>query len=242
MITRARRLASFMRANGLAVVLGLAAVAGAGLAIRWISASHDAPPPRKAMQFTMVKVQPPPPPPRAPEPPPPTTPPKEIDQPESTRVELRATDIPPPDAPKPSGAPAAGPLALATEGTGPGDAFNLAGNPGGRGFLGGAGDGSGDGVGGGSGNRFGWYYARLASEIEEVFRRHRSISTASVRVEVRVWADASGRISRVQLLRSTGDPALDEAIQSVVGVRLREPPPADIPMPMIARLTARRPG
>jgi len=28
----------------------------------------------------------------------------------------------------------------------------------------------------------------------------------------------------------------------VVGLRLREPPPPDIPMPMIARVTARRPG
>jgi TonB family protein len=67
------------------------------------------------------------------------------------------------------------------------------------------------------------------------------MSAASTRVELRVWTDPSGRISKVQLIRSTGDPELDAVIQSVVGLKLREPPPRDIPMPMIARLTARRP-
>ncbi len=166
-----------------------------------------------------------------------------------TRVELKATDLaPPPDAPRPQSDPGPAPggrLALAAEGDGPGDAFNLVGNPGGRGLLsgGGLGDGAGDGLSqGGSGNRFGWYYAKLASEIEDALRRDKALSSASTRVEVRIWTDATGRISRVQLLRSTGDPKVDAAIQGIIGLRLREAPPAEIPMPMIARLTARRPG
>jgi TonB family protein len=61
-------------------------------------------------------------------------------------------------------------------------------------------------------------------------------------VELRIWADDAGRISRVQLVKSTGHPDLDEAIRSIVGLRLREPPPHDIPMPMVARFIARRPG
>jgi TonB family protein len=95
--------------------------------------------------------------------------------------------------------------------------------------------------GGGAGGRFGWYYARIASEIEAAFRRTRQLSNASAQVELRVWADRSGEITRVQLVRSTGDPRVEEAVQSIVGMRLLEPPPPEIPMPMIARLTARRP-
>jgi periplasmic protein TonB len=240
--------AEWLRANGSSLLFALALVVLLAFGIRWIAMNRNArPPPRKVMQFTAVRVLPQPPAVKPPPPPPqPVTPPKEIDQPRTTRVELKATDIPPPDAPRPSPEPGGGRLALAAEGEGPGDAFNLAGNPGGRGLLsgGGLGDGTGDGVGGGDGAaaRFGWYYVKIANEIEEAFRKQKVVNAASARVELRVWADPSGRISRVQLVRSTGDPRLDEAIQSVVGLRLREPPPRDIPMPMIARLTARRPG
>jgi len=216
-----------------AVVLGLV-----GLGIRWIVQSREAPPPRKVMQFTLVAVQPAPavkPPP----PPPPVTPPK-VEEPETTRVNLRPQDLLPPDEPRPA-APPAGPLALATEGEGPGDAFNLAGNPGGRSLLGGGGLGDGSGVGGGGGNPYGWYYAQVADELTEAFRNNKRVSTASARVELKLWADGSGRVSRVQLVRSTGDPSIDEAIQSVVGLRLKQPPPPGSPMPMILRLTARRP-
>ena len=89
--------------------------------------------------------------------------------------------------------------------------------------------------------RFGWYYAHIAAEIEDVFRKQKRLLTASARVELRVWADEMGLIERVQLVYSTGRPELDAAMQSVVGHRLKEPPPHDIPMPMIARFTARRP-
>jgi len=242
---RLEALANFLRANGLSVAAGLALVGILAVGVRFIASNRDGPPPRKVMQYTLVNVQPQ----VQPKPPPPlpVPQPKVQEEPETERVVIRSTDIPPPNAPPPTpGGPAAGPLALATEGTGPGDQFNLVGNPGGRGLLsgGGLGDGTGgEGLGGGSlAARYGWYYARIASEIEEAFRRQKVLNSASTRVELRVWADPSGRITRVELVRSTGDPRLDEAIHSVVGLRLKEPPPPDIPMPMVARLTARRPG
>ncbi len=239
------RLARFLRANGVALGAGLLLVGLVVLAVRWIARNRDAPPPRKVMQFTMVSVQPQPPPsPRTP-PPPPQQPQKLDDaqpQAQAQRVELKAAEIPPPDAPPPT--PGGGRLALAAAGDGPGDAFNLSGNPGGRGLLsgGGLGDGSGDGIGDGAANRYAWYYAKLASEIEDTFRKVKRTSTAQARVEIRIWADATGRIERVQLIRSTGNAELDEAIRSITGMRLRDPPPPDLPMPMIARFTARRPG
>jgi TonB family protein len=240
---RGDRAAGFLRANAFGLGVGVVLLALAVLAVRWIVQQRGGPPPRKVMQYTVVNVQPPP---RAPPPPPPppVTPPKVEEREETTRVDLKPADLLPPDVPPP---PAAGPLALAAEGDGPGDAFNLVGNPGGRALVGpgGIGDGSGGegGVGGGgAGSRFAWYYVRVATEIEDAFRRHKVLAAAAARVELRVWVDASGRIQRIQPVRSTGDPRVDEAIQSVVGLRLREPPPREIPMPMIARLTARRPG
>src|SRR5262249_36721831 len=170
--------------------------------------------------------------------------PSKRDEPQRNRVEIKSTDLPPLGAPPPQNAPGGGRLSLAAEATGEGDAFNLAGNVGGRSLLsgGGLGDGTGDGIGSGGASRYAWYYAKIASELEQAFRKSKRLSTADARVELRIWADASGRISQVQLVRSTGDAELDEAIRSVVGLRLREPPPADIPMPMLARFIARRPG
>jgi outer membrane biosynthesis protein TonB len=171
------------------------------------------------------------------------TPPSQVEPPHPERVELKRVDLPQ-EAPRPE-APAGGKLALAAEGEGPGDAFNLAGSPGGRGLLsgGGLGDGTGTGLGGGDDNarRFGWYYARIASDIEEALRKQKKLLTAALRVELRVWADRTGRIERIQVMKGTGRPDLEEALQAVVGLRLKEPPPEDLPMPMIARFTARRP-
>ena len=112
----------------------------------------------------------------------------------------------------------------------------------GLGDGGGLGDGTGIGSGDGVDSRYGWYYAKLAAQIEDVYRKNKRLSIASTRVEIRVWADHAGRISRVELVKSTGDPELDRVIQSVVGLKLKEPPPSDIPMPMLARITARRAG
>lgn len=242
---RLQRIAAWIGANRLAAGSACLLVVLAAGGVRWIAATSREPvTPRKAMQVTTVNLQPAPPP-RA-LPPPPVAPPKVEEEPQTRRVDLDPDELRAPDAPRPDpGEPAAGPLSLAAEGEGPGDAFNLAGNPGGKGLLsgGGLGDGTGAGLGGGGGggSRYGWYYARVAADLEEAFRRHKRMSSASARVELRIWTDPTGRVSRVELIRSTGDPELDAAIRSVVGLKLREPPPQDIPMPMIARLTARRP-
>jgi TonB family protein len=235
--SRPERALDFLRANTLQTGVVIVLLTLAGFAVRWIARNRESPPPRKVMQFTVVTVQPPqmkPPP-----PPPPVTPPK-VEEPDTTRVNLKPQDLLPPDEPRPA-SPPAGPLALATEGEGPGDAFNLAGNPGGRGLLSGGGLGDGSGGLGGGGNPYGWYYAQVADELGEALRRNARITRAAVRVEIRLWADPTGRVSKVQLLRSTGDPEVDQAIQSVVGLRLRQPPPAGSPMPMVLRVTARRP-
>jgi TonB family protein len=233
----------FLRNHGVGLAVGVALLGVAVFSVRWIASNRaEGPPPRKVMQFSVVNIQPSQPPPPPP-PPPPTTPaPAEVDEPEVSRVNIRPVDLPP-DAPPPSG-PAAGPLALATEGTGPGDAFNLAGNPGGRGLLSGGGLGDGSGVGGGGGDaaaRYAWYYGKMQPDVEAALRRNKRLNSASVRIEARIWWDESGRITRVQAVRSSGDPSVDAALQDVVGVSFRQTPPADLPMPFVVRINARRP-
>jgi protein TonB len=65
-----------------------------------------------------------------------------------------------------------------------------------------------------------------------------------MQVQIRLWADGSGRVSRIQLVSSTGDAELDAIIRNDVlgSLTLREPPPKDMPMPMMTRVTARRPS
>jgi TonB family protein len=234
-----------LSAQGAILSVGLVMLGGAGLAIRWVVATQEQRPMRKVRELHVVQLQRPKP--TVPKVIPKLRPRPEISQKlERERVQINKVEIPPPDAPPPSSQPAAGPLSLDAEGEGPGDAFNLVGNPGGRGLLsgGGLGDGAG-GIGGGydPNSRYGWYYARLASDIEEVLRQNRHLRTASLRVELRVWANGTGRISQVRLVRSTGDRRLDRTIRSAVeGLPLSEPLPADIPMPVVLRLTARRPA
>ncbi len=167
--------------------VGLVMITGVVFAVSWISNNQQRPAPRKVMQLNVVQLQKPEAPaPKLPPPKPVVQPkvPDEEETPQRTRVKFKMTDIPP-DAPPPSASqpPPGGPLALATEGDGPGDAFGLAGNPGGRSFLGvGGGDGAGSGIGGGGYDpnaRYGWYYAQVASRIEQELRKNKQLKYAS---------------------------------------------------------------
>jgi periplasmic protein TonB len=160
-----------------------------------------------------------------------------IEQPKMAEPEIKEEapveepkEAPPEDSSEP---PPMGPLGLDQAPEGPGDQFNLAGNPGGRGFTGG---------GGGGGSRWGWYCTIIQQQIEAAMRANAKTRSISVQVEVRIWADASGRVQRVLLNPSTGDQSVDAAIRGEVlsGLVLREPPPRDMPMPIVARITARR--
>jgi periplasmic protein TonB len=194
----------------------------------------NTPPPRLVHEITVKIVPPPPPPP----PPPPQQPPepKMIEQPKMVEPEVK------PEKPveKPKDEPVKnakndeppGPLSLDAKAEGPGDLFQLGGHPGGNPY------------GGRGRSRWGWYASIVQAQIESALRANEKTRNAVMQVEIRLWADSSGRVSRVQLVSSTGDPALDAVIRNEVfgGLVLREPPPKDMPMPMVARVTARRPG
>jgi len=220
------------------VLIGVAAIAVIVSAIRMIVTGDDIPPPKKVHEITLLKIVPPPPP-----PPPPPKPPEEkmIEQ---TPVRQEIPEEKPVDRPKDrpkmddkkADEPPPGPLALDAKAVGPGDSFNLGGKPGGQGLLGGGG-------GGGGGSRWGWYASIVQKQIEAALRANAKTRNAVLQVQIRLWADASGRISRIQLMSTTGNPQIDAVIRNEVlsGVMLREPPPKDMPMPMVARITLRRP-
>lgn len=196
--------------------------------------SGDKEPTRKVQELTIVNIVPPPPP-----PPPPEQKPDEkmIEQ---TPVKQEIIEQKPVDSPEPpkeeNDEPMPGPPGLDDAGKGPGE---LLGRPGGRGLIGGGGGG-----GGGGGSRWGWYASIVQSQIEAALRANEKTRHAVMRVQVRLWSDAMGRVTRVQLMSSTGDAALDATLRDdVLGhLTLREPPPKDMPMPIITRVTAQSPS
>jgi hypothetical protein len=192
----------------------------------------DLPPPRQVRELTIVNIVPPPP------PPPPPRPPEQkmIEQPKDAEQKL------PEDKPleKPKDEPVKdakneeppGPLSLDAKAVGPGDLFNLGGKPGGNPYGGG----------GGGGSRWGWYASIVTSQMQTVLNANPKTRFAAMRVQIRLWADSSGHVSKVQLVSSTGDAEVDAAIRNEVfaNMTLREPPPKDMPMPIVTMVTARR--
>jgi outer membrane biosynthesis protein TonB len=84
----------------------------------------------------------------------------------------------------------------------------------------------------------------VQAQIEAALRANPKTRNAILQVQVRLWADSSGRVNRVQMVTSTGDSVLDEVLRSEILERLvlREPPPKDMPMPIVTRITERKSG
>ena len=63
-------------------------------------------------------------------------------------------------------------------------------------------------------------------------------------ITVRVWPDSNGRITRAQLVGTTGDPSTDQAIKNSIltGLQLPQAPPADMPTPIVLRINGRKPS
>lgn len=125
---------------------------------------------------------------------------------------------------------------------------NLTGNGPGMAGLGafkpGQGNGSGRIGGGGGGSKYGYFASKVQKTIAGAMRSHPRTRSASFSLTARIWADASGRITRATLSGSSGDAAVDAALKGevLVGLLLDEPPPAGMPMPIVMRLNARKSG
>ena len=187
------------------------------------------PGPRKSEIVQITLPPPPPPPPPLPKVAPP--PPKEVEQKEQEMIEQEPV---PDDEPPPDNTPPEAPsddLSTSIAGNGPGMEGLGGGN--GNGKIGGNGR-------KGGGSKFGWYAAKVQTSIAEALRRHPSTRNAKMVLQVRVWPDSNGRITRAQLVNSSGNPAVDQAIknQILTGLQLPQAPPADMPIPIVLRITA----
>ena len=221
------------RSSSIASQGGLTGLLLAVLLFGGVSCSKESRQERKQEIITITLPPPPPPPPLPPkvEPPPPKEEPPEKE--EMVEQEKVPDDEPPPEAP--IEAPADDLLGTGIAGNGPDMGL-------------GGGKGSGNRIGGGGrrggGSKFGWYAAKVQGTIAEELRRNPSTKGASMSLQVRVWPDANGRITRVQLVGTSGSSVVDQAIKNQVltGLQLPQAPPADMPLPIVLRITARKPG
>lgn len=224
---------TFLEKHGGKVVFGiLALVAGAGT-LWWVNREPDKPKPKPVAMVNITPIMPPPPPPPPPPPKPEEPQPEPEMQPEEQAFEPEVAQEEAP--PEPQDA-APEPIGTGVTGDGPPDGFGLSNRGGGGGMGGRIG-----GIGGG-GSKYGGYAAKVQSAVTNAMRQNSTTRSAVMSVEVKIWADNLGRVTRAQLGRSTGNPDLDRALREEVlgNLRLPEPPPADMPMPINLRLTARK--
>ena len=211
----------FVLGIGAVVLLGVVVFAGRQL----FSGHREAP--RKTQEIVMIRPLP-----AQPTPPPIQKPPEPMKMKQEMvsqeQVDNKETE-------KPDEQPKVAPVTTGIKGNGP-DPFGLAGSGGGNGMLG---------NGGSHGGNWGWYAAQVQSRIEDALRANTKTRAAKLRIVVKIWPDPNtGRITRADLAGSLGDPALESAIKNEVmaGLQLREPPPKDMPLPIVLSLTAQRPG
>jgi len=206
-----------------------------GLIVYFFPKSAPSGPVRKAEKIVTVQLPPPPPPKLPPPPPPKVQPPPEKEKMEKAapaedkpKEAVKKADNPPPTA-----------LATGIKGDGPGMGLASSGSG-----LGGGNSIGGQTGGGGGGNKWGAYASQVQVRIADALRSNATTKTASISsLQVRIWPDASGRITRASLAGSTGNATVDAAIENqvLVGLRLQEPPPAGMKLPIVLRLSARRP-
>lgn len=199
---------------------GAVLIAGAlGFILTHSARPEPAPPPPPV---TMVIIQPPKPPP----PPPPLQ--KTITPPKMTTPTMKPitpTQTPPK-------APSQSHVGTSIHGNGP-NAFDLSGTPGGMGF--------GDGDGGGS--ALSYFEGVIGAQIRDALQNNPITRKASAGLQIYLWLDASGTVTQVQLMKSSGNPNVDDAVTNQVlpGMRLTQLPPPGTPMPIQISLTGEQP-
>ncbi|SEL01657.1 outer membrane transport energization protein TonB [Nitrosovibrio tenuis] len=207
------------------VVLVLGAAVALGLWLKDFLGSDKPPPKTSLQQITLLKPPPPPPPPPPEQKPPEPVVKEEVKLPEPAPEPMDQADEPPP-----------GPdLGIDAEGTGSGDAFGLVGKKGGADLIGG----------GAKGNPWAWYDAivndAVNSAFQEALAREKALKDKTYKVVVKMWIDATGKVTRTALVDKTGDLKVDELLKDVLqNLRaLRDAPPADMPQPIKIRVTSR---
>ncbi|VVM63556.1 hypothetical protein PS662_01428 [Pseudomonas fluorescens] len=185
---------------------------------------------REAPKVPTIIPLPPPPPPPPEKPPEPETPveekmvePEPTPEPEEVKPEEEAPPSPADDLNKPMDMDAA---AQAGEGGIPvGKGGGMAGSGGGR-------------LGNGTYSQF------LAFTFQRLLRENPDLRNLAFSLQADVWLSSVGEITRVELVKSSGKPELDNQVIAALRAapHLSERPPASITLPVRLSLQGRRPG
>lgn len=233
-IDQEERQAGFVGRHRIKLVVAACSVVGIVLLMVFGGGSDRPARAKVAPQVVAITLPPPPPP---PPPPPKPREPRPETAPREEQMIMQEAITEPEEAP--SEAPAAAEASLGTgiTGDGPADGFGL-GTSGGGGLFGGGG-----GKGKGSGSRWGWYAGQVQYGVQTALGADPRTRLLALDVRVRIWVDETGRIERVEL-PSSGLPAdvVASVREALVGVQLRQAAPADMPMPIVLRVNARRPA
>lgn len=209
-------MSSFRRAlPGLMIAGGLLVVTAGVVAFATQFLGQDAKPQKKVVQVQLFRP-PPPPPPKVEEPPPPP-PEEEVKLPEPEPV-ADAPDVP--DMP--------GPLGLDADGVAGSDAFGLMGRKGGHDLIGGDG-------------RYRSYANHVKDALLDFLSSREDVRSASYSVVVQVWINADGQLGRYEIVGSSGNSKLDEALQVALEdlSRIDAAPPEGMPQPVRLRIKSR---
>ena len=215
---------SFLKRNRIKIIVGVAFVVVVGSVTVLVKTYGKIPPPRKPQEI-VIHLQPlPPMPPPPPPPPPPPQPPEQkfVEQPKDLKPLEKKDEQKNPD--KPPGSPVVA--------SGPPSDFGLGGSGGREG-----------GFGGGGGSEYGPYAAEVIVAIKARLESNSKTNQATFHgIKTRIWADKTGRVIKATVSGTTGDPAVDDALKNeiLVGLQLQEPPPQDMPMPIVLRITEQR--
>ena len=207
--------------GGIVVGLGIGVI----LLIVYFVNSDPAPQKKKVQQITLVAPPPPPPPPKVDRPPPEVKEEVEVPEPEEQMEELPdEVDAPPPGEL----------LGLDADGAAGSDGFGLVGRKGGRSLL----------------DEFGspkmLYAANVQRLLEDALTEEDAIRAKDYSLLVQLWIEATGEVSRVELISpngspaSTGDRKIDQKIKEAAqNLILAEAPPSDWEQPLRIKLGSR---
>ncbi|MEI7819976.1 MAG: TonB C-terminal domain-containing protein [Verrucomicrobiota bacterium] len=206
----------------LPIIAGIILATGIGFVAKSLSGKSSAPPPKQEVMMVTTVAQPTPPPIATPPPPPPM----EVKK-EEMIVEEKQDDAPPDPTPQ---------VETALKGSGNTGMVLKSGN--GSGVFAQRSAANADAM------RRSAYAGKVKSRIQQALEGNPRTRKAGMTIEVRVWPDVTGRITRAKLNNSTGDSALDALIRDEIltGIQISEPPPEGMPTPIIMRITARRPN
>ncbi len=89
-------------------------------------------------------------------------------------------------------------------------------------------------------NPFNNYATQLKGELQRYLSKNKDLRQQAYKVEVHVWVNASGNMVRHELLGSTGNTDVDQAIRQAMNQMgaFTSSPPDNMPMPIRLRLVA----